>query len=180
MGWLQGRMGFSRAYQSLWVTAAPEQRAAWNRRTACPRQLTWQRDGPETLEACMTSKERMARIYGMPCRPMCVDRPLLFDRNICRLIVSTLTTRSRPCGGLAPRPSNHWLSNAFRVTHPCPADWQSLLAKVRTYGMNKPSAMSLHDLLEDQTSAAFADTRTHAPGPEGSLPITAEMLLSSH
>ncbi|MGI4758894.1 MAG: YjhG/YagF family D-xylonate dehydratase [Janthinobacterium lividum] len=43
--------------------------------------------------------------------------------------------------------------------------------------MYSPGLTPLADLL-DEGSSFYAETRTHAPGPEGALPITAEMLLT--
>ena len=44
--------------------------------------------------------------------------------------------------------------------------------------MVDPFVTPLSALLEEN-AAVYANTRTHAPGPEGSLPITAEMLLTA-
>ncbi len=41
-----------------------------------------------------------------------------------------------------------------------------------------PETTALQTLLDGDLST-YAETRTHAPGPEGSLPITAEMLLTA-
>jgi len=43
--------------------------------------------------------------------------------------------------------------------------------------MNRPSGISFANLLETD-SLHFTEARTHAPGPAGSLPVTAEMLLT--
>lgn len=43
--------------------------------------------------------------------------------------------------------------------------------------LNLNQAIAAEHVLESDASL-FRETRTHAPGPEGALPITAEMLLT--
>ena len=43
--------------------------------------------------------------------------------------------------------------------------------------INPPTAITAEQIF-DGAANLFAETKTHAPGPEGMLPITAEMLLT--